>query len=87
MRFIRSALAAFALAVSPAAASPLEIADALAGAQKVGQARYHLFSVSLFTAELWAEHGTFSWERPFALSLTYERSTRTCASTRRRSPR
>lgn len=77
-RSIRAALAAFALTLAalPAWASPAEVERALPGAQKVGEASYHLLVIHLFDAELFAEGGAFSWERPFALTLTYERSAR-----------
>ncbi|MBC7769761.1 MAG: hypothetical protein H7124_13350 [Phycisphaerales bacterium] len=79
MRPIRTALAAFAVlcaAVTPAAASPTEVARAIPGAQQVGEARYQLLTVTLFEAELWTGTGDFSWNTPFALALTYERSAR-----------
>jgi hypothetical protein len=77
MRPIRSALAAlaFALCATPAAASPAEVSRALPGAEKIGEASYHLLAIHLFDAELYADGG-FSWERPFALTLTYERAAR-----------
>jgi hypothetical protein len=73
---IRSLLAALALALTaaPASASPAEVARALPGAQSVGQAPYRVLTFHVFDAELWAERAAFSWERPFALSLTYQRS-------------
>lgn len=42
----------------------------------MGEAAYSVPSVRLFNAELYADGGTFSWERPFAISLTYDRSAR-----------
>lgn len=60
----------------PASARPAEVGRALPGSQMVGQATYEVLAIRLFNAELWNESGTFSWERPFALSLTYERSAR-----------
>ncbi|ANP44990.1 hypothetical protein ATE48_03155 [Candidatus Viadribacter manganicus] len=69
-----AALAAFALlGVSTASASP-EVNRALPNAERVGQASYSMLSVRLFNAELFADGGSFSWERPFALSITYDRS-------------
>jgi hypothetical protein len=78
MRPIRAALAAFALALTalPAWASPTEVERALPGAQKVGEASYHMLGIHLFDAEAYVVGGDFSWERPFALTLTYERSAR-----------
>jgi hypothetical protein len=76
MRTIRSILATLALALtaSPALASPAEVARALPEAQRVGQAPYRVLGFHVFDAELWAERAAFSWERPFAVSLTYQRS-------------
>lgn len=74
MRRLLTALAAFTLlATAPAAASP-EVNRALPNAERVGQASYSVLSVRLFNAELFADNGSFSWERPFALSITYDRS-------------
>lgn len=78
MRPLRSALAALALSLAalPAWAGPAEVSRALPGAEKVGEASYHMLAIHLFDAELWTESGAFSWERPFALTLTYERAAR-----------
>jgi hypothetical protein len=78
MRPFRSALAALALtlAAMPAWASPAEVERALPGAQRTGQASYHMLGIHLFNAEAFAAGGDFSWQRPFALTLTYERSAR-----------
>ncbi len=78
MRPIRSALAGLALGLAalPAWAAPAEVATAIPGAAKVGEARYHLLAIPLFDAELYTGNGGFSWEHPFALTLTYERSAR-----------
>lgn len=76
MRRLLAALAVFTVAAAPASARPAEVGRTLPGAQMVGDASYEVLSVRLFNAELWAEGGSFSWERPFALSLTYERSAR-----------
>lgn len=78
MRPIRFALAALAFAglSSVAAASPTEVSSALPGAQKVGEASYHMLAIHLFDAELFADGGAFSWDRPFAVTLTYARSAR-----------
>lgn len=74
MRRLLTALAALAMLATPAAASPSEVSRALPGAAKVGEASYTVLSVRLFNAELYADGGTFSWSRPFALTLTYDRS-------------
>jgi hypothetical protein len=72
-----AALAALAVLIAtPASASPAEVNRAIPNAQMVGEATYSVLSVPLFRAEVWNESGAFSWERPFALSLTYERSAR-----------
>jgi hypothetical protein len=70
-----AALAAIGLLnASPAFASPGEVRRAIPNAEKVGEASYSLLTVRLFNAELFADGGSFSWERPFALALTYDRS-------------
>lgn len=75
MRRLIAALAALTvLATAPASASPAEVGRAMPNAQKVGEASYTVLSVRLFNAELFADGGDFSWQRPFALSLTYDRS-------------
>jgi hypothetical protein len=77
MRRLRLLTAALVLAITaPAWASPAEISGAIPGAEKVGEARYEVLLIPLFNAELWAADGRFSWNRPFALALTYERSAR-----------
>lgn len=62
------------LAASPALARPTEVARLLPGAERVGAARFHVLAQPVFDAELWAEAGDFSWNRSFALSLTYRRA-------------
>jgi hypothetical protein len=52
-------------------AGPREIASALPQARQVGAAEFRWLFWSLFDAALWSSDGRFSWERPFALSLTY----------------
>ncbi|MBK8545532.1 MAG: hypothetical protein IPL62_19585 [Caulobacteraceae bacterium] len=75
MRRLFAALAALALiSATPASASPGEVRRALPNAEKVGEATYTVLSLRMFNAELFADGGSFSWERPFALTLTYERS-------------
>lgn len=73
-RFLATLAAITMLAATPAAANPAEVGRALPGAQKVGEARYTLLAISLFRAELFTATGNFSWERPFALTLNYERA-------------
>jgi hypothetical protein len=75
LRRLFAALAALALiSATPASASPGEVRRALPNAEKVGEATYTVLSLRMFNAELFADGGSFSWERPFALTLTYERS-------------
>ena len=75
MRRLLAVLAAFTVLVAtPASADPAEVGRALPGAQKVGEARYSMLAISLFRAELFTANGNFSWERPFALTLNYERA-------------
>lgn len=72
-RFFTTLAALTLLGATPASASP-EISRAMPNAEKVGEATYSVLSVRLFNAELFADGGAFSWQRLFALSLTYERS-------------
>jgi hypothetical protein len=76
MRLILTLVACVLFTAGPALARPAEVARALPGSQMVGHATYEALSVRLFSAELWADGGAFAWDRPFALSLTYERSAR-----------
>lgn len=76
MRLFLALLASVLLTAGPASARPAEVARALPASEMVGQATYEMFAVRLFSAELWADGGAFAWERPFALSLTYDRSAR-----------
>lgn len=78
LRRLRHAFAALAIVgfAAPAWANPAEVATSMPRAQKVGEASYHLLAIHLFDAELYADGGAFSWERPFALTLTYERGAR-----------
>jgi hypothetical protein len=76
MRLFLLALASLAFLATPALAAPAEVNRALPGAELVGEASYEVLSVKLFDAELWNGSGDFSWERPFALALTYQRSAR-----------
>jgi hypothetical protein len=78
-RFLAPFAAAMLLAAGPAFASPAEVARAIPNAQRVGEAHYRMLAIPLFHAELFATNGAFSWERPFALSLTYQRATRASA--------
>lgn len=75
MRQLLAAIAVLTmLATGPASANPGEVRRALPNAEKVGEAVYTVLSVRLFNAELFADGGAFSWEHPFALTLTYDRS-------------
>ena len=79
-RLIIAALAAMTIAGGAcAAARPAEVARALPNAQLVGEASYGMMALRLFSAELWADGGAFAWDRPFALSLTYDRPARSAA--------
>jgi len=75
-RLAALACLAFALFAPPAFARPPEIDQALPNSQQVGQAQYRALSILLFSAETWAAGGDFSWDEPFALTLTYHRDAR-----------
>lgn len=73
--FTATIIAAFlALAAPPALARYSEVNATLPNAQLVGEARYRVLAWNVFEAELWNATGAFSWDQPFALSLTYERA-------------
>jgi hypothetical protein len=76
MRLTALAFLAFALFASPAAARPPEVTQALPNSEQVGEAQYRALSILLFSAETWADGGDFSWNEPFALTLTYHRNAR-----------
>lgn len=61
--------------LTPAAAlaRPPEVATELGQAQLLGSAQYRVLAWPVFEAELWSQHQHFSWDRTFALSLTYRR--------------
>jgi hypothetical protein len=69
-------LFALCLALSPqrAAAAPPEVERSLSNARLVGQAPYQRLGLHLFDAALWAEANRFTWDQPFALTLSYRRS-------------
>jgi len=46
----------------------------LPGAQQVGQGMFKRFGWSIYEARLYAPNGRFDPQKPFALSLTYERT-------------
>lgn len=76
MRSKRFGLAvALALSAWPGAAAARypEIHATLGAHQMVGAARYQVLAWPVFDAELWSARGAFSWDQPFALSLTYRR--------------
>ncbi len=75
MRATLALIFAFVLVLpAPADARPTEVARSISGAQQVGEARYRFLAWTLFDASLWSSTGAFSWNEPFALSLTYQRS-------------
>lgn len=76
MKVLKSALLAALLAISAgvAEARPAEVERIFPGAQLVGEARYRILTLSVFDASLWTANGAFSWNEPFALTLTYHRS-------------
>lgn len=53
-----------------------EVVAELGEPRKLGDARYQVLAWSIFDAELWATQPSFSWDQPFALSLTYQRDVR-----------
>jgi hypothetical protein len=75
-RLLAAALFAALVLAGPASAKPAEVDTALPGAEKVGDAQYRVFGIHLFNAALYTNDGPFSWQRPFALTLTYERAAR-----------
>ena len=56
-----------------AAARYPEIGGSLGQHHALGSARYQVLAWTVFDAELWGAGQEFSWDRPFALSLTYRR--------------
>jgi len=76
MRRLLSVLVLLCAMAAPVWASPAEVSRFFPGARMVGEASYSMLSVPLFNAQLWNESGAFSWEQPFALTLSYERSAR-----------
>lgn len=50
-----------------------EIASELGPARMLGASRYQVLAWSVFDAELWSANHRFSWDEPFAVSLTYRR--------------
>src|SRR5690349_3325067 len=76
MRLAALAFFVFALTAPPASARPPEVSQALPNSERVGQAQYRALSIPLFSAETWAAGGNFSWNEPFALTLTYHRNAR-----------
>lgn len=81
---LASVLTAFAIAcLSSAYASPPEVTQSLPRSEQVGEARYRVLTLAVFDAALWANDGDFSWEQPFALTLTYRRAFTAAALTDR----
>ena len=72
----RLALAAVFALLAPAAAlaRPPEVATELGRAQLLGSAQYQVLAWPVFEAQLWSQHQHFTWDRRFALSLTYRRA-------------
>lgn len=50
-----------------------EIASELGAAHMHGASSYQVLAWPVFDAELWSDQQRFSWDAPFALSLTYRR--------------
>ncbi len=61
-------LSAFSLSAAPVFTSVLP------GAQQVGQGVFKRFGWSIYEARLYARSGRFDVSKPYALSLTYERT-------------
>ena len=61
--------------LSPAFAAPAEIRVTLGASEPVGSVNVRQFGFNLYRAELWTRDAkAFSWGRPFALTLHYNRS-------------
>ncbi len=73
-RLVLSAITLVALGATPALARPAEVMRALPEAERVGAAQFRVLAQPVFDAELWSEAEAFSWDRPFALALTYRRA-------------
>lgn len=73
---IIAALLACALLIWPGVASARypELGNELGAYRMLGSARYQVLAWTVFDAELWAQQDRFSWDQPFALSLTYRRN-------------
>lgn len=55
--------------------APAEVQSTIPHAERKGQANYNLLGLPLYSAELWTDKNKpFSFEEPFALTLTYQRS-------------
>jgi hypothetical protein len=50
---------------------PAEVRAAIQASKPVGQATFSWLFWDLFEGSLWSNGGKFSWDQPFALSLTY----------------
>ena len=79
MRLLAVMSAMIVFATAPAFADPVEVAQAIPNAQRVGAAQYGVTAIPLFRAELFATDGAFSWNRPFALTMTYAHPARASA--------
>ena len=57
---------------APALGRHPEVLSEFGRAEALGKTRYQVLAWPIFDAELWAAQDEFSWDRPFALSLTYQ---------------
>lgn len=75
-RGLFAGLLAFALLMTAGGAAvareaPSEVQAAIPAPQPVGQATFTWLFWDLFDGALWSADGRFSWDEPFALTLTY----------------
>jgi hypothetical protein len=72
MALIASAVLTLASTASMATTeAPAEVRAAIQAPQPVGQATFSWLFWDLFDGSLWSNGGKFSWDQPFALTLTY----------------
>lgn len=69
-------LLAFLFHPATALARHSEILAELGEPRMLGGARYSVLAWPVFDAQLWSQQSAFSWQHPFALSLTYQRDFR-----------
>jgi len=60
-----------AMTVAHASGPSRDVSYAMPEARLIGTADFNWLFWDLFDASLWSADGLFSWDRPFALSLTY----------------